>query len=103
MLLLALPAGAAQPRHATLVLASLAPLVVRGSGFGEGEHVVVVAAIPGDQRIVEVDARRNGRFVARLTLRLERCAVLTVRAIGGLGSRAILQVKQRCKERRKTR
>ncbi len=99
VLVLALPSWAAQPRRATLKLDSVAPLVVRGLGFGAGEHVVVIAATPDDQRIVEVDARQNGRFTVRFKLRPERCAPLTFRAIGGLGSRAILQVEQACKGR----
>jgi hypothetical protein len=41
VLILALPAAAAPPRRATLDLASLAPLVVRGSGFGKVERVVL--------------------------------------------------------------
>jgi hypothetical protein len=96
MLVLAVPSWAAQPRRASLKLASVAPLVVGGTGFGAGEHVTVIAAVPGNQQIIEVDARRSGRFAARFTLRLERCSPLTVRAIGALGSRAILQVKPAC-------
>jgi hypothetical protein len=102
-LVFALPSWGAQPRRATLKLGSVAPLVVRGIGFGAAEHVVVTAAVPGEQRIIEVEARRNGRFAARFTLRLERCTPLTVRAIGALGSRAILQVKPGCKKDRKGR
>jgi hypothetical protein len=100
VLVLALPSWGAQPRPATLKLGSVAPLVVRGIGFGAGEPVVVTAAVPGEQRIVNVAARRNGRFAARFPLRLKRCTPLTVRAIGALGSRAILQVKPGCKRRR---
>jgi hypothetical protein len=95
-LVLALPAGGAQPRRATLELRSTAPLVVSGSGFGAREHVVVVAALPGKQRIVNAVARPNGRFTARFELRLKRCTPLAVRAIGRLGSRAILHVEHDC-------
>jgi hypothetical protein len=101
MLVLALPSWGAEPRRATLKLGSVAPLVVRGIGFGDGEHVAVTAAVPGEQHIIEVEARRNGRFAARFPLRLKRCTPLTVRAIGALGSRAILQVKPGCRRGRK--
>ena len=103
VLVFALPSWAAQPRRATLKLGSVAPLVVRGIGFGAGEHVAVIAAVPGDQHIVELDARRDGRFVAEFPLSLKRCAAITVRAIGTLGSRAILQVKPGCTKGRKGR
>ena len=103
VLVLALPSWGAQPRRATLKLGSVAPLVVRGIGFGAGEHVVVTAAVPGEQRILDVEARRNGRFAVTFPLRLRRCTPLTVRAIGALGSRAILQVKPGCKSGRRGR
>ena len=100
VLVLAVPSWGAQPPRASLKLVSVAPLVVGGTGFGPGEHVTVIASVPGNQQIIEVDARRNGRFAARFALRLERCSMLTVRAIGGLGSRAILQVKPDCRRDR---
>jgi hypothetical protein len=100
-LALALPGWAAQPRRATLKLETVAPLVVRGVNFGAREQVAVIAATPAGQRIVNIRARSNGRFVAAFGLSLERCAPLTIRAIGSLGSRAILQVEPRCKKRGK--
>jgi hypothetical protein len=101
-LALALPGWAAPPRRATLNLTSVAPLVVRGVGFGRTEQVAVVASIPGTQQIVHVTARR-GRFAATFSLAVERCTALTVRAIGSLGSRAILQRDAGCGEREKRR
>jgi len=103
VLMLALPSWGAQPRRATLKLGSVAPLVVRGIGFGANEHVTVIAAVPGDQRIIEVDARRSGRFAARFPLSLERCATLTARAVGALGSRAVLQLEPGCRRGRNGR
>ena len=100
VLVLALPAGAAQPRRATLKLAALAPLAVKGNGFGKGEHVVMTASAPNAQRLLRVVARRSGSFTARFDLRLGRCASLTVRAVGARGSRAILQVEPGCRKRR---
>ena len=103
MLVLALPAAAAQPKRATLKLAGLAPLVVQGRGFGKGERVVLTAAAPNLQRTLGVVARRNGSFTARFGVRLGRCTPLTVRAVGVLGSRAILQLEPGCKDRRRRR
>ena len=101
VLLLALPAGAAQPRRATLKLADLAPLVVEGVSFGKRERVVLTASAPGAQRMLAVVARRNGSFAARFDLRLGRCEPLTVRAVGSRGSRAILQREPGCKRKRR--
>jgi len=100
MLLLALPAAAAQPRRATLKLATLAPLVVHGRDFGKAERVALTASAPSAQRMLSVVARRNGSFTARFNLRLGRCTPLTVRAVGVRGNRAILQVEPGCRKRR---
>jgi hypothetical protein len=96
VLLLALPASAAPAKRATLKLADLSPLVVQGRGFGSQERVVLTAQSPSAQRILGVAARRNGTFTIRFDLRLGRCAPLTVRAVGGRGSRAILQIEPGC-------
>ena len=101
VLVLALPAAAAPPRRATLELASLAPLVVNGGGFGKLERVALTATAPSAQRMLGVVARRNGSFTARFALRLGRCATFTVRAVGLRGSRAILQVEPGCKIKKK--
>ena len=100
VLVLVLPAAAAQPRRATLKLAALAPLTVQGRGFGKGERVALTASASNAQRLRSIDARRNGSFTARFDLRLNRCAQLTVRAVGARGSRAILQVEPGCEKRR---
>jgi hypothetical protein len=102
VLLLALPAGAAPPRRATLELVRLAPLVVEGSAFRAGERVVLTATTSDKHRQLALVARRNGSFTARFELRLDRCTPLRVRAIGGRSSRAILQVEPGC-ERTKRR
>jgi hypothetical protein len=103
LLLLALPAGAAQPRRATLKLAGLAPLRVDARGFGAGERVVLTASAAGVQRMAAVVARKQGSFTAQFDLRLGRCAPLTVRAVGERGSRAVLQVHPRCDKKEKRR
>jgi hypothetical protein len=100
VLVLALPASAAPPRRATLELASLAPLVVRGRGFGRVERVALVASAPSTQRKLSVVASRNGAFTAPFGLRLGKCAAFTVRAVGVRGSRAILQVEPGCETKK---
>jgi hypothetical protein len=100
VLLLALPASAAQSQRATLELATLKPLVVEGHGFGKREQVVLTASASNARRLLIVVARRNGSFTARFNLRLGRCAQLTVRAVGTRGSRAILQIQPGCAEKR---
>lgn len=94
-LVLALPAWGAEPRP-TLKLKDLSPLTVEGRGFGPRERVVLSASALGAQRARTARATRDGRFVVRFTLRLGRCAELTVRARGSLGHRAILQVEPDC-------
>jgi hypothetical protein len=99
-LLLAAPApGAPSPRRASLELESLAPLVVDGKQFGSRE-VVLVTYLAADQtrRVVGVRAKRDGGFRVSFDLRLDRCAVFTVRAAGLRGSRAVLQVEPACKK-----
>ena len=101
VLVLALPAGAAQPRRATLKLVGLQPLVVKGMSFGKRERVGLTASAPGAQRILGVAADRSGAFTARFNLRLGRCDSVTVRAVGTRGSRAILQVEPACRKNEK--
>jgi hypothetical protein len=101
LLVLALPAAAAQSRRATLKLETLAPLVVEGRAFAQRERVSLTASGPSVQRMLSVVARRNGSFVARFSLRLGSCAPFTVRAVGARGSRAILQAEPGCVEKRR--
>lgn len=101
VLVLALPAAAAQPRRATLELAALAPLVVKGRGFGKGERVTLTASAPSTRRLLSVVARPSGSFTARFDLRLGQCATLTVRAVGVRGSRAVLQVEPGCEKKKR--
>ncbi|HUQ22275.1 MAG TPA: hypothetical protein VM049_04605 [Gaiellaceae bacterium] len=100
VLVLALPTAAAQPRRATLELGTLAPLTIRGRGFGRSERVALTASAPNAQRKVSVLARPSGSFTARFELGVSRCTSLTVRAVGTRGSRAILQLEPGCKEKK---
>ena len=103
LLVLAVPAaGARPPRPASLQLASLAPLTVGGRQFGAQELVLVTYLGDGrSRRVVGVRAKRDGSFTVSFDLRLERCAVFTVRAAGLRGSRAVLQVEPACDRTRK--
>jgi len=98
VLILALPSWGAQPRHASLQLAQRAPLTVDGRSFSRRESVTLTAAATGAVRTVLVRASKNGRFRTRFDLRLTRCSAFVVRAVGALGSRAILQVEPGCKQ-----
>ena len=98
MLALGLPASATSgPKRPALTLASTAPLVVGGSGFGAREPVLLTYTTADlGRRVVGVRASRDGSFRARFELRLDRCAAFTVRAAGARGSRAVLQVDPAC-------
>lgn len=98
---LVLPAHAAPaPRRASLKLESVAPLVVTGKNFGSREPVLLsYTAAEGARTVVGVRAKRNGTFRATFALRLDRCAVFTVRAAGVRGTRAVLQVEPACKSK----
>jgi hypothetical protein len=98
-LVLAAPApGAPSPRRASLKLESLAPLVVSGKQFGAREPVLLTYLAADETRRVGVRAKLDGAFRASFDLRLDRCAMFTVRAAGLRGSRAVLQVEPACKK-----
>jgi hypothetical protein len=96
ILALALPAWGANPRPATLKLNSVAPLVVKGSGFRPREAVLLTATLGNRRRFAGPIARADGTFVARFNVRITSCTNLTVRAIGGRGSRATLKARPAC-------
>ena len=100
VLVLALPAFGAQPRRASLQLRSTDPVVVLGRGFAPREPVLLTATTGTIKRIVPLIARRNGTFKARFRLSLDRCAPVTVLAVGTRGSRAILQYEPDCRRPR---
>jgi len=101
VLVVALPAAGAPPRHAVLQLKSTSPVIVRGSGFGAAEQVTLTLSAGRVGDTTTVGAKRNGSFTARFAhVRLDRCTEFAVRAVGRRGSRAILQVSPAC-ERRK--
>ncbi len=95
ILVAALPAWGAKP-PAALKLGSVAPLLVKGSGFRPREPVLLTATIGNRRRFAGPIALANGTFVARFNVRITSCTNLLVRAIGGRGSRAILKAKPEC-------
>ena len=101
-LVLALPAPAAPvPQRASLNLVSTSPLVIGGKHFGAREAVLLTYQTPDlSRRVVGVRAKRDGSFRATFGLRLDRCAVFTVRAAGLRGTRAVLQVEPACEKRK---
>ena len=102
LLVLALPAPAAPGlSRASLTLASTAPLVVGGTGFGAREPVLLTyTGSDLTRRVLGVRSARNGTFRARFELRLDRCMAFTVRAVGTRGSRAVLQVEPACETKK---
>jgi hypothetical protein len=100
ILVLALPAWGATPRPAALKLTSIAPLVVKGSGFRPREAVLLTATIGNRRRFAGPFARADGTFVAHFTVRITSCTSLLVRAIGGRGSRATLKARPACESER---
>jgi hypothetical protein len=69
------------------------PVVVKGESFHPGERVVVTAlTLTGPRRVV-VRATPAGRFGATIRVLRQPCGKpFAVRAVGGLGSRAVLSV-----------
>ncbi len=78
----------------TLRLVTEKPLVVRGTAFRPGERVTVTAlTLLGPERTV-VRASGSGTFRAPLRFVTQPCArAFAVRALGALGSRALLTLR----------
>jgi hypothetical protein len=80
---------AASPKPA-LRVAELYPVTVQGSGFRAYERVRVTISAPVNVKRVRAD--RGGRFRTGFAIRLPRCGTVLVRAVGGQGSRAQLEI-----------
>jgi hypothetical protein len=81
-----------RPR-AQLVISSLDPLVVRGTGFLPGERVKLLVSAGG--RSAPTGAARasgTGRFTARLKAAWSLSGAVVVQALGARGSRATVDV-----------
>ena len=89
---LALGAPGAASTGASLRLASVKPLVVKGSDFKGRERVVVTLTVQRHRVVRRVTATPAGSFTAGFgVVQLGRCPSFTVRAAGLEGSVAILR------------
>jgi hypothetical protein len=81
-----------------LLVAELYPLTVRGVRFKPGERVTV--SVDGGRRGAKsMRAGDRGGFTARFFVTIPRCETVTIRAVGGRGSRAVTQVpRPDCRE-----
>jgi hypothetical protein len=73
---------------------SIAPLVIRGTGFRSGENVTVRLVDDVGRPTRKAKADDKGSFVVRFTSRGDRCNGVTVTAVGDKGSRTALQFSQ---------
>lgn len=87
-----------RPAKPRLTVGALYPLVIRGSGFRAHEQVTVT--VDGGRRgRRSVRADRAGGFTVRFTVRIPRCAAVTIRASGKQGSRVVYQPpRPNCRE-----
>ena len=79
-----------------LQVRTVAPLEIAGQGFGSGEVVRLVVVTGRLERTRTAIASAKGRLTMRFDLSVTRCAELTVRAAGSLGSRAVLRRSNSC-------
>lgn len=80
----------------TLRLIGHQPLVVKGDAFHPGERIVLTALTPTGSRRLVVRATSTGRFGATFRLASQPCGrAFAVRAVGRLGSHAILTIPGR--------
>ncbi|HEY7379894.1 MAG TPA: hypothetical protein VH572_01690 [Gaiella sp.] len=87
-------AGGAQPetfRKPTLRIGALYPLTINGSHFRARERVTVTVRTPAPH-VKRVTATRTGTFRVTYAFTIPRCGTVTVRAVGGQGSRVTTQV-----------
>jgi len=87
---------AATADRAALGVTSRTPLVVRGSQFGAGERVVVVADAKGTHRKVVYASSRGTFVVAFRTVRLRTCDIFVVRATGARGNYGVVRSAREC-------
>jgi hypothetical protein len=84
-------AAAATSSPPRLTVATRTPtLVVRGSGFHARERVTVTASAT----VLHVRATRLGSFTLDTGVALSRCSGAVVRAVGSMGSIALLKLPQ---------
>ena len=86
------PRGGVGPSSgkAQLMLSSLAPPSLKGTGFKPSENVTV-KIVDGPKATRRVKASASGSFTVRLPARTDRCKGMTAIAVGDKGSRAGFQ------------
>jgi hypothetical protein len=99
MLVLATAVGAADAKRPALRILDLAPLTVQGTSFQPGERVKLLVNAGGPvARSVRAGAR--GGFTVRLGVSVRGCTAVVVQAVGGRGSRAMVDLtRPGCDER----
>lgn len=91
------PAAGAVARSAatpTLRLASVTPVTVRGTGFKRLEAIKVTAVGEDRSWTRRVRASTTGVFLASFPTIEDRCTVISLRAAGAYGSRAVRKLAQ---------
>jgi hypothetical protein len=77
---------AGQKGKPRILAVSLSPLVIKGTGFVPGEHVIV-KIIDGPKAKRRTTADAQGAFTVRVPTRFDRCNGMTVSAVGDKGSK----------------
>ena len=91
----AAPMGVAPSGKAQLMVSSLSPPSLRGSGFRPGENVTVRMREGASKGTKRVRANASGSFVVRYpALPAGDCGGMNVTAVGDKGSRAGVQFSQ---------
>jgi hypothetical protein len=99
IVLLGVSLGAADARRPALRIVDLAPLTVQGTSFKAGERVKLLVNA-GGPHAKTVRAGRRGGFTVRLDVSVRGCTAVVVQAIGGRGSRAMVDLtRPGCDER----
>ncbi len=83
-------APAKQAKRASLKVLDTRPLAVRGTGFKPYERVRVRYSSTGAVQVRTRIASKTGTFTIRFELPVTACAVSSVQALGGKGSRALV-------------
>ena len=89
------PAAAPSALRARVWLADDSPVVVRGSGFHPAERVAVTVAV-GKSFQKTVVATATGTFVARWNASAADCHSTYIKAVGSMGSRAVVKIAAEC-------
>jgi hypothetical protein len=85
-------ADAATPKATLRLIDDTTPVTLHGSGFQPREHVRILIVAGAAQSTRRTVATRQGRFAVKLvSVDLNACAGLSIRAIGSDGTKATLK------------